>query len=71
MGSKNFSYPKKWHPFWLCQRKVAFLREFPALAFSDEKSVPLLQDFAGHHPAGRHDVRGVSALLASGRRLAP
>ena len=54
----------------LCQSKVTFLREFPALAFSDEKSIPLFQDFAGHYPTRGHDVREVSTVFASGRRIA-
>ena len=55
----------------LCQRKVTLRGTSPALALRDEKSVPLFQDFAGNHPTRRHDVREVSALPASGRRLAP
>ncbi len=54
-----------------CQKKVTFRREFPALAFSYEKSVPLFQDFTGHYPTRSHDVREVSTVFASGRGLAP
>ena len=55
----------------LCQRKVTFRGTPPALAFSDEKSVPLFQDFTGHHPTRRLDVRSVSAVFETSRGLAP